>query len=209
MNRTLYLAIAIIALTAAISITLSLIGYPLPADGIQTLTRRIVTTPLLWAIFSAAMTAYAVSIVNKKPAQITGKSKMISNIKILYFPLLFLCVQVLLPLKIHGVIGGDAMQYVMFAINLTFFMSIGNYVSTVKPNGLGGLRTQWTLADPVVWAKTQRFYGRGIVMSSLAAIPLAFFGKPEMALWALVAGFMAALIISRAYSHRIANEKSA
>ncbi len=40
-----------------------------------------------------------------------------------------------------------------------FFMIIGNYLTTVRPNYFCGIRTPWTLANEEVWRKTHRLGG--------------------------------------------------
>jgi uncharacterized membrane protein len=37
---------------------------------------------------------------------------------------------------------------------------IGNYLQSVKPNYIFGVRTPWTLESEVVWAKTNRLMGK-------------------------------------------------
>lgn len=39
----------------------------------------------------------------------------------------------------------------------TLFLVLGNYMQQTKPNGLVGIRMDWTLENPVVWRKTHRF----------------------------------------------------
>ncbi|OPA37121.1 hypothetical protein BHL07_22095 [Bacillus cereus] len=49
----------------------------------------------------------------------------------------------------------------------TLFLVLGNYMQQTKPNGLVGIRMDWTLENPVVWRKTHRFASRVFVIGSL------------------------------------------
>ena len=60
------------------------------------------------------------------------------------------------------------------------FALLGNYLATVQPNYLVGIRTPWTLESPAVWARTHRVGGRvfcaaGLLLAVLALVlPLAW-----------------------------------
>ncbi|GAB3579052.1 SdpI family protein [Hymenobacter daeguensis] len=55
-----------------------------------------------------------------------------------------------------------------------FFALLGNYLTTVQPNYFVGIRTPWTLENPVVWARTHRVGGIVFCVSGLLIAGLAF-----------------------------------
>jgi uncharacterized membrane protein len=55
-----------------------------------------------------------------------------------------------------------------------FFAFLGNYLTTVQPNYFVGIRTPWTLENPVVWARTHRVGGIVFCVSGLLIAGLAF-----------------------------------
>lgn len=51
-----------------------------------------------------------------------------------------------------------------------FLLPLGNYLGKVSPNDFAGIRTPWTLASNLSWAKTNRLGGWIIVGSGLATL---------------------------------------
>ena len=60
----------------------------------------------------------------------------------------------------------------------TLFLVLGNYMQQTKPNGLVGIRMDWTLENPVVWRKTHRFASRVFVIGSLCIYAGALLPDP-------------------------------
>ncbi|MBU2565935.1 SdpI family protein [Patescibacteria group bacterium] len=60
-------------------------------------------------------------------------------------------------------------RLVTFGIG-AMFVILGNYMGKVRHNYFVGLRTPWTLADPEVWQKSQRFSGWMFVLGGLLMI---------------------------------------
>lgn len=58
------------------------------------------------------------------------------------------------------------------------FLVLGNYMQQTKPNGLVGIRMDWTLENPVVWRKTHRFASRVFVIGSLCIYAGALLPDP-------------------------------
>lgn len=57
-------------------------------------------------------------------------------------------------------------RFVTFGVGLLFIV-LGNYMGKVRQNYFVGLRTPWTLADPEVWQRSQRFAGWAFVIAGL------------------------------------------
>lgn len=58
---------------------------------------------------------------------------------------------------------------VMFGIGVLLIL-LGNYMGKIRQNFFVGLRTPWSLSDPEVWTKSQRFGGWCFVLGGLAII---------------------------------------
>lgn len=60
-------------------------------------------------------------------------------------------------------------RFVVFGIGVLFVI-LGNVMGKVRQNYFVGLKTPWTLNDPEVWQKSQRFGGWAFVLAGLAFI---------------------------------------
>ncbi len=60
------------------------------------------------------------------------------------------------------------------------FIFLGNYMPTVKPNYMFGVKTPWTLDNEVVWIKTHVLAGRTIFIGGVLTLALAFFPTEYM-----------------------------
>ena len=56
-----------------------------------------------------------------------------------------------------------------------FFIVMGNYLQSVRPNYFLGIRTPWTLESEDIWRKTHRIGGRLWVIGGLILLVLSFF----------------------------------
>ncbi len=57
---------------------------------------------------------------------------------------------------------------------------IGNFMSTLRPNYVFGLRTPWTLRSPEVWRATHRVGGRLVVTGALTLLALQLVLSPTL-----------------------------
>lgn len=60
----------------------------------------------------------------------------------------------------------------------TLFLVLGNHMQQTKPNGLVGIRMDWTLENPVVWRKTHRFASKVFVIGALCIYAGALLPDP-------------------------------
>jgi uncharacterized membrane protein len=70
------------------------------------------------------------------------------------------------------------------------FVVIGYYIKSVEQNWAFGVRTPWTLENPVVWKKTNHLMGRlmmlaGVLMA-ICAFPISYLGKGIIFISAIV-----------------------
>ena len=63
---------------------------------------------------------------------------------------------------------------------LSLLVVTGNFMGTLRPNYLFGLRTPWTLKSPEVWRATNRIGGRLVVTGGLALLALQFLLSPAL-----------------------------
>ena len=97
----------------------------------------------------------------------------------------------------------DVTRLVLIGTGLLFVV-IGNYLPTVRPNYLMGIRTPWTLASDLSWVRTHRVGGRLFVLEGLVLIALGLAGaRAEMLAAAIVVTIVVELFVVFVYSYRI------
>jgi uncharacterized membrane protein len=97
----------------------------------------------------------------------------------------------------------DMSRLIPIGVGLVFVV-IGNYLPTVRPNYLVGIRTPWTLASDLSWVRTHRVGGRIFVIEGLALIALGLVGVgAEMLAVAIVGAVAIAIVIAIVYSYRV------
>ena len=95
----------------------------------------------------------------------------------------------LLYVSNNGVINPN----LLIALIGAFFVVLGNYLQSVKPNYFIGIRTPWTLENEETWKKTHRLGGRLFLIGGLLTIFIAFISKNNTLL-AISFGLIIALI---------------
>ena len=84
------------------------------------------------------------------------------------------------------------------------FVVIGNYLPTVRPNYLVGIRTPWTLASDLSWVRTHRVGGRLFVVEGLVLIVLGLAGAgAEVLAVAIIGAVVVELVVVFVYSYRV------
>lgn len=84
------------------------------------------------------------------------------------------------------------------------FVVIGNYLPTVRPNYLVGIRTPWTLASDLSWVRTHRVGGRLFVLEGLALIVFGLLdARAQMLAVAVIGAIVILLAVVFAYSYRV------
>ena len=69
---------------------------------------------------------------------------------------------------------GNINPSILIALIGAFYVLIGNYLQTVKPNYFIGIRSPWTLENEEIWKKTHRLGGRLFLIGGLLTILIAF-----------------------------------
>lgn len=87
---------------------------------------------------------------------------------------------------------------VMLALSVLFIF-IGNYLGKVRRNFWMGIRTPWSLSNPVVWERTHRLGGWLFVAVGLIGIPCSFISA--LRLWGILVPIIAVTIFLYLYSY--------
>jgi uncharacterized membrane protein len=95
--------------------------------------------------------------------------------------------------------GFAVSKVILVSVGLLFAV-IGNYMTTVKQNWTFGVRVSWTLADDVVWRKTNRLGGRLFVAVGVVTVLAAFLPAP-VSLAVLMVSIVAMLVITYVYAY--------
>lgn len=84
---------------------------------------------------------------------------------------------------------------------LLFFLVLGNYIGTIRPNHFVGVRTPWTLGSEEVWRLTHRLVGRIWVFGALAFFVLQFAFRESLVMAGFVAFAIGTGILGVPYSY--------
>ncbi|MEI2395082.1 SdpI family protein [Paenibacillus phytohabitans] len=79
------------------------------------------------------------------------------------------------------------------------FIVIGNFMPQIRDNYFTGVRTPWTLANPVVWRKTHRLSGIMWVIGGLL-IALGAFMPKALSVSMIITALVIAIIVPYVYS---------
>jgi uncharacterized membrane protein len=83
------------------------------------------------------------------------------------------------------------------------FAVIGNVMGTVRSNYLFGVRTPWTLASDLAWARTNRAVGRLFVGLGIALVLVSLTGSMWLVFAIVLGGVVGILAVSFGYSYRV------
>jgi len=98
-------------------------------------------------------------------------------------------------------LGGDwdVVMFVKILLGLVFLV-IGNLLTRVRPNWFTGIRTPWTLDDPVVWRKTHRLGGYLMVLAGLVFLLSAALMDGALGFWLPMAVLIGGVAADIAFS---------
>lgn len=80
------------------------------------------------------------------------------------------------------------------------FTIIGNLLIRLRPNWFTGIKTPWTLADPIIWKKTHRLAGYLMTAGGLLFLLSAAFFPGPAGFWFPMAVIIGGAFIDMAYS---------
>ena len=206
MKRIIILSLALLGVTAAISIVLWANGFP-PAGYADSQTRQIITFPGFWALAGGAL-FWLTLLLKRNVAEVSGRYRAVIYLNIMFGPLTALFAQTLMSLRAYDLIDAGISDLPAFFFIIGIHIFIGNYVATTRHNSVGGIRSPWTRADASVWTRTQRFFGRNVVLGALATIPFAVFWNADLATWIAIGTFFANVALAYLFSYLIRSGKA-
>jgi len=77
---------------------------------------------------------------------------------------------------------------------------IGNLLSRIRPNWFTGIKTPWTLADPVIWKKTHRVGGYLMVSGGIIFMVSAVFLPGASGFWIPIGVLLGGVVFDIVYS---------
>lgn len=83
------------------------------------------------------------------------------------------------------------------------FIIIGNMMYRIPPNGFFGIRTYWTLANPVVWTESHQLASRWMIGSGVVSIILAVLPiSPVILLSGMLTSLLVAVAVPMVFAYR-------
>ncbi len=89
----------------------------------------------------------------------------------------------------------------LFVILGAFFVLLGNYFKTIKPNYFVGIRTPWTLENDTIWKNTHLFAGKLWVAGGFIIIISSFIfgGKIALPIFFIITAIITLIPIAHSY----------
>jgi len=132
-----------------------------------------------------------------------GKAAVFTAISILFGPIFALIMQSFVVLTYYDAIEKAGMMTILALFYFAFVLAFGNYVAAAKRTIGGGFNTPWTRDNDVIWRKTQRFLGQGVMIVTLFALIALYFVQPKAAIYAHVASLICMKITALGYSYTL------
>lgn len=101
----------------------------------------------------------------------------------------------------HSTLVGHVDTRWLLTILCLMFVLLGNYMATVPPNYLIGIRTPWTLESPEVWRRTHRIGGWATVAGGLLGAGLSWLFTGPWVFLLVIGVLVAASLGSALYSY--------
>ncbi|GLQ20587.1 SdpI family protein [Algimonas porphyrae] len=202
--------IGIIALTALIGIVLYANGYPPERAELvrwKVIGYQVITFPLFFAgmaaLFGLPLLRLKRSVLDTEPS----KARNATIVSILIAPALMFFMQILFPLEAYGLMSDPTGDVLVLLASALMFGLVGNYMSIVPYEAKIGLKSRWTLADPVTWSKTHRFLGKYILLIVIIVTPVAALIDRENALMILIVAYLSAYVAGLFYARMIGRDR--
>lgn len=129
------------------------------------------------------------------------KTNILVSLAFLAGPVTIFLIQFLQIFVDNDMVSKTAQNNIIYCVVLMFMVYTGNYAIAAKNDGCIGHRNPWSLSHHIIWAKTQRFYGKYLLISSLVTVPLAvFLEQITIATLILLTIYLLAYICSMLYS---------
>ncbi|MCG8451733.1 MAG: SdpI family protein [Spirochaetales bacterium] len=92
-----------------------------------------------------------------------------------------------LPILVKGLLG-------------ILFIILGNITTRIQPNWSTGIKTPWTLSNPVIWKKTHRLGGYILVASGMMFLLAMAIPHQLLGFWLSMGSLILGLLITNVYS---------
>lgn len=203
MTRINLVTMWLLAITTIISLGIALTGgYPArpEIDGIRAQAYAVITAPMFFPVLGALLSVPVLAACKKLASAQAGKARMVLAIGTLSGPALALWLQVFMPLEAFGYLSDNTTDLLLLVAHSVLVIAIGNYIITAPFGASFGMRNRWTLTNEVVWSRTHRFIGQGLVVGELIGAPVAALVDLESALFYMAAMIIAILVSGYLYA---------
>jgi uncharacterized membrane protein len=108
---------------------------------------------------------------------------------------------------LYGLIGAESLGFslgihrtIPLALGL-FYILLGYYLPSIKPNWFVGIRTPWMLSNEVVWTRTHQLGGKIMTIAGAAVIIITVINLPEKLYLSCIIGILTlSAVIPAVYS---------
>jgi uncharacterized membrane protein len=154
--------------------------------------------PLLMAATSAAVYLLLANLHRIDPKR-AGKSgdiyEKIGILVIVFFSAVSL-------IMLHSIYSGSITK-IMFPLLGLFFLLLGNYMHSVKPNYYVGIRLPWTLEDETNWRKTHQLASKMMTGGAFLYTIISFIIPVNAAIVCFVIYTLIITVVPSIYSYRL------
>ncbi|MEM8770779.1 MAG: SdpI family protein [Pseudomonadota bacterium] len=214
MKKFFYISMAITMATVLLGFYLQTLGVSADRDGagLADEMRALGFAPILWPLLFplGGLVLTGLNLMMKRCAvaklwnsESVGKAGAFTAVSILVGPVMALMLQTFVGLKSYDLIDKTGMLTGVALFQAALFLFFGNYVATARRTIGGGFNTPWTKRDDLIWRKTQRFLGRGIIVVTLFALASLYFAPPKPLIFAHIVAIVTMKIIAAGYSYAL------
>lgn len=162
------------------------------------------SSPINFLIMMMAVHVFVQGILMLAP-YIDPKKEQYPKFKRFYFLLrvsMSLLMAIIPSVTFINAVGGqiDIIRWMIILVYILFIL-IANYMATLPPNWMVGIRTPWTLSNDHVWRKTHRIGGRMMFASASIGLILSFFLSHQQNAWLLFAVVFIGLFLPLIWSY--------
>ena len=158
-------------------------------------------TPKPWGVWLFPMITLGIMAILMLLPVVSPKGFRLDSARRAYDIVIFIIAGFMVAVQVYSyrsaLTGGSELVRVVPVLVGVLFTALGNYLAKFPKNFFVGIRTPWTLANDVVWARTHRLAGWLFTAAGLVIVIGAFFSSPP---GLMISAIMVAALVPVVYS---------